>query len=248
MNEIVENQNYKGIIELSLEKNKDTFCPFRKEKQMDYLFSFLTKDFANKKLKVLDACCGYGRLIYFLNESFPDQNYIGIDYVKELIKEGRERFLNFENVKFEQFDVMQLSKKYKKKFDISINYKTLSWLPYYTTIIDQLVRATKNKIYITSLFYDGDIDFITRIYPDAQNAGENSYSFLNTYSFPKFKKFCLSLNVKEVNAIDMKLDFDLAKPDDANILQTYTLVTQSGERLELTGNVILNWKLVEIVL
>jgi ubiquinone/menaquinone biosynthesis C-methylase UbiE len=248
MNEIEENKKYKNIIKSSLNKDKYNFCPFRKESQMDYLFSFLKKDFKNKKLKVLDACCGYGRLIHFLNEFNPKQNYIGIDYMEELIKDAKERFASFDNISFEKGNVMYLAEKYYKEFDIAINYKTLSWLPYYKTIIEQLFKVTKQKIYITSLFYDGDIDFITKIYPEAQNADENTFSFLNTYSFPKFKKYCISLGAKKVNSIDMHLNFDIAKFKDENILQTYTIKTQEDLFLEVTGNIILNWKLVEIVL
>ncbi|HEY4784552.1 MAG TPA: methyltransferase domain-containing protein [Bacteroidales bacterium] len=248
MNELSENKKYKDIIKTALKKDKEEFCPFRKEKQMDYLFSFLKKDFNNKGMKVLDACCGYGRLIHFLNEFDPNQNYIGIDYVEELINDGKRRFASFNNVRFEHYDIMHLEERYHKEFDITINYKTLSWLPYYTTIIEQLIKVTKQKIYISSLFYDGDIDFITRIYVDAKDSKEDTFNFLNTYSFPKFEKFCLNLNVKKVKSIDMKLDFDLDKPSNMNKLQTYTVMTQNGERLELTGNIILNWKLVELVL
>jgi len=247
MSEIFENKKYKDLIKASLEKNREEFCPFRKEMQMDYLFSFLKKDFTNKKLKILDACCGYGRLIHFLNEFNPSQNYIGVDYVEELITEGKKRFSDYNNISFEHYDVMVLENKYNKDFDIAINYKTLSWLPYYTTIIQQLVKATKHKIYITSLFYDGDIDFITKIYKEAKTNGEDNFSFLNTYSLPKFKEYCFSIGAKEVNAIDMTLDVDLAKNDDLNVLQTYTVETRN-KRLEITGNVILNWKLIEIIL
>ena len=240
---------YKNLIEESLRNEKDEFCPFRKETQMDYLFKFLEKDFyKNESLKILDACCGYGRLIHFLNELNEKQNYTGIDYVEELINDGIRNFVGKKNIKFELYDVMALSDKYYKEFDIAINYKTLSWLPNYTTIIEQLIKATKQKVYITSLFYDGDIDFITKIFVNEQNSNENKFSYLNTYSYPKFKRYCISLGVKEVNSINMNLDFDLEKDNNINKLHTYTIPTKSGNRLEITGNVILNWKLIEIVL
>jgi ubiquinone/menaquinone biosynthesis C-methylase UbiE len=223
------------------------FCPFRKEKQMDYLFSFLIKDFKIKGLRVLDACCGYGRLIHFLNEFDPKQFYVGIDYVQELIDQGKEKFSDSENVSFICYDVRKLSKKFKKEFDISINYKTLSWLSYYEEILSQLVKVSKRKIYLTSLFCDGDIDFITKVYQNTLSKNVNC-SYLNTYSFPKFEKYCHSLGAKKINSIKMKVDFDLPKPKNINKLQTYTVLTQKRERIEITGSVILNWRLVEIVL
>ncbi len=247
MNEVNENQVYKKYIRSCLKKDKAGFCPFRKEKQMDYLFSFLRQDFEEKNQRILDACCGYGRLIYFLNEFDSRQLYLGVDYVEELIDQGKQSFVEEKNVKFEFGDILEISKRYKKHFDISINYKTLSWLPYYKRIMEELFKVTKKKIYITSLFYDGDIDFITKIYKGGLDNAD-SYTFLNSYSSQRFKKFCEKLGAKSIEFIDMNLDFDLPKSKDLNLLETYTLNTNNNERLEITGNVILNWKLVVISL
>ncbi len=245
--EEIENQAYKTFIGQMLEKNEAEFCPMRKEKQMDYLFTMLAEDFETKGRRVLDACCGYGRLIHFLNEYDPDQEYVGIDYVPLLIAQARVHFAESENIRFEERDVMKLADYYGKEFSIAINYKTLSWLSYYETLVDQLVKVTKDKIYITSLFYDGPYDFISKIY-DCSQSGSDSYSYLNTYSYPKFQRFCKALGVKEVNAIDMKLDFDLPKPADRSVLQTFTVLTAEGSRLEMTGVIGLNWKLIQLVL
>ncbi|OGC08513.1 hypothetical protein A2230_08350 [candidate division WOR-1 bacterium RIFOXYA2_FULL_36_21] len=248
MNERSENLIYKDVIKATLYDNKDDFCPLRKEKQMDYLFSLLKEDFEKKNQKILDACCGYGRLIHFLNEFDTNQFYTGVDYVDELINQGKKHFTNNKNIDFEVYDIMKLSDKYHKAFDITINYKTLSWLPYYKTILTELIKATKNKIYITSLFYDGDVDFITKIYSNASKGTADNYTYLNTYSFPKFKKYCESIDVKEINSINMKLDFDLPESNNMNDLQTYTVSTKSGDRLEINGNVILNWKLIQLII
>ncbi len=245
--EQIENMAYKKFVDQMLKKNQGDFCPMRKEQQMDHLFAMLAHDFKQKGQRVLDACCGYGRLIHFLNEFDSQQNYFGVDYVHALIEQGRANFAGQNNIRFETGDVMKLADFYDKEFDIAINYKTLYCLPYYETLVEQLVKVTKNRIYITSPFYDGDYEFIAKIHNTGQSDA-NAYSYLNTYSFPKFERFCQSLGVKEVNAVDMKLDFDLPKPTDPNILQTYTIPITEQERLEITGVVILNWKLVQLVL
>ena len=101
INEFIENDKYKKIIQKELQKNDNSFCPFQKEKQMDYLFSLIENDFTNKRnLQILDACCGYGRLIHFLNEFNNNQNYFGIDYVESLINDAKNRFSNFNNIEF----------------------------------------------------------------------------------------------------------------------------------------------------
>ncbi len=248
INEFTENDKYKKVIQKELLKIDNSFCPFQKERQMDYLFSFLEKDFINNKnLNILDACCGYGRLIHFLSEFNNNQNYFGIDYVESLINDAKNRFSNFNNIGFGVENVLDLPSKFYKYFDISINYKTMSWLPYYENIIEQLFKVTKNKIYITSLFYDGDIDFIVKIYKDA-SLNNGDFTYLNTYSLPKFKNYCNNLGAKHINSIDMNLDFDIKKNNDINILSTYTNMLKSDFRLEITGVSILNWKLIEIAL
>ena len=121
-------------------------------------------------------------------------------------------------------------------------------MPYYKTIVEQLTKVTKSKIYITSLFCDGDIDFITKIYTKATNNSGNHYTYLNTYSFPKFVKYCKTLGVKHINKIKMDLDLDLPEPSNQNDLSTHTKLLDDGNRLEITGTTILNWGLVELSL
>jgi len=239
-----DNKIYKKVIKTVLAKNKKDFCPLRKEHQMDYLFLALKKDFKQKNLRVLEAGCGYGRLIYYLNKFDPRQDYTGIDYMPELLEQGRARFKQ-KNIHFVRRDLYNMPAKFHKYFDLTISYKTLSWLPGYEEVLKQLVKSTKNKIYVTSLFYDGDIDFITKVYVDATK-NSKEYSYLNTYSLAKFKIFCRSLGIKKVKATNMKLDLDLPKPS-VKKLRTYTRHSQDG-RLEITGTTILNWKLIELTL
>ena len=178
-----------------------------------------------------------------MGQLLPDfnQNYFGIDYSELFIKESKEHFKSNKNIDFNVADVFNLPEKYTKKFDITINYKTLSWLPYYEDCIKELIKVTKDKVYITSLFNEGNIESITKIYTD-----ENNYTYLNTYSLEKFKKFVEAQGAKVVDITPMQLDFDLEKPKDINELSTYTQLLADNSRLEITANTLLNWKLVTI--
>lgn len=239
----------KELYRLTCEENfkNGNFCILRYEKQMDYLFNKLKTDFNTKDtLFVLDACCGYGRLLYYMNQFNSKQNYLGIDYSEDLITKGKDMFKEASNISFDIQDITNLPDKYTKRFDITINYKTLSWLPYYDECVKQLIKVTKNKIYITSLFNDNLNETLAKIYKNSYNS--QNYTYLNTYSFEKFRDFCIKNGAKEVLCNSMHLDFDLKKSNDKNEISTYTELLATGERVEITCNTLLNWKLIEIIL
>lgn len=248
IDESSENRVYKKLVEDQLKVRQEDFCPFRKERQMDHLLKHLAQDFKTPGQKVLDICGGYGRLTYFLNEFDPKQEYHCLDYSDALIAQAKENFAAHRNIHCEVADLYSLSPRYDKTFDITINYKTLYCLPYYKEAIKQFVNVTRHKIYITSPFFEGDIDFISRIYPNASAGDEARYTYSNSYSIPKFVKFCKSLGVKSVEFEDMQLDFDLDPSDSKDILQTHTVRTRDQGRLEMTGVLILNWKLAILIL
>lgn len=243
-NEFLENKKYKDYIENKLSVNEADFCTFRKEKQLDYIFASLSGDFAKKNQQILDLCCGYGRLIYFLNQFDGEQFYHGIDYTEGLIKKGQSMFQENKNISFELGNAYEISKKYQKHFDISIMHKTLSWLPYYKEVIPELIKVTKNKIYVTSLFSESDVDFICKV-KENPSSDDSNYLYMNTYSLPAFTKFCLENGAKSVKGTPMKIDVDLPKSNDKS-LSTYTVKDETGNRLEFTGAILLNWMLVEI--
>ena len=237
--------NYKNTIkELIKDKN---YCPFRREQLMEFMFTFLKKDFDQlNPNKILDAAGGYGRITWFLNEMAPQCEYTVFDYVEALVKEGREKFSSFNNVRFEVEDLCNPSSSYKNQFDITISNKVISWLDSYEEMVRGLFYYSKQKIYITSLFWDGDIDFYTTIHEKA-SSNSPKVSKLNTYSFPKFKLFCESLGAKSILKHRFNLDLTLSEPKTSDILETYTKSTSTGN-IEILGTIIQNYYVIEISL
>ena len=242
-----ENRVYNELVRDQLREIPDEFCPLRRERQMDYLFRRLAQDFDAPGRKVLDICGGYGRLIHFLNEFDPRHEYHCLDYSEALIAKARKTFAAQRNIHCEVADLYALSPRYDKAFDITINYKTLYCLPYYEQAVAQFVKATRRRIYITSPFFEGDIDFISKIYPRA-TAEPEKYTYSNSYSIPKFVKYCESLGVKKVEFEDMRMDIDLEPPSHRSILKTHTVRTVDDNRLEITGVLVLDWKLAILTL
>ena len=243
-----ENRVYNNLVKDQLRDVPDEFCPMRRERQMDYLIRCLAQDFDAPGRKVLDICGGYGRLIHFLNEFDSRQEYYCLDYSEALIAKARQSFEAHSNIHCEVADLYALSPRYNKAFDITINYKTLYCLPYYEKAVEQFVKATRHRIYITSPFFEGDVDFISRIYPTASAGDGTKYTYSNAYSIPKFVKYCESLGVKKVEFEDMRIDIDLEPPPHKSILKTHTVQTRDQGRLEITGVLVLDWKLAILTL
>src|SRR3989344_7483564 len=108
---------------------------------------------------VLDPCGGIGPLTIHLHEKFPNAAFLGVDETPYLIDEARKLAANVKNVRFEVDDLYSLPEKFRKAFDVSICWKTLSWLPGYEEALRALVAITRAHMFISSLFYDGDIDY-----------------------------------------------------------------------------------------
>jgi len=165
-----------------------------------------------------------------------------------LFRSGRTFFEAIPNVELETGDLFELAATHPKAFDISIIYKTLLNFERYEPALRQLVGATRKKIYITSLFYDGDVDFEVKVRQHAVYDDPADFAYYNVWGTPRFTEFCRSLGATDVRFTDMKLDLDLPRSGDPNVLTVHTERLEMGDRLEVMGAVLMDWKLAEISL
>lgn len=247
MNEISAQDAYMNVIRAQAQRG--ALSPLRRERQMDHLEAHLAADFSGEAaLDILDACCARGRLLHFLNKFDSRHNYVGIDLAEELIEEGKALFEGMPHINLKSGNLFELAAHHPKKFDISILYKTLLNFERYEPALTELVGATRKKIYITSLFYDGDVDFEIKVRQHKVYENIGDFAYYNVWGTPRFSAFCRSLGAVDVRFIDMTLDLDLPVSDDPDILTVHTERLETGARLEVMGAVLINWKLVEITL
>lgn len=220
---------------------------FETKQEIDKFLEKLISPFIkNKKLEILDACCGVGHLSYFLSKISPKSRFTGIDGERYLINEAKRLCKNKKNIKFESFNLYDLPQKYPKKFNITINWKTISWLPYYEDAIKALFAVTKNHIFLSSLFYDGDIDFEVKARELKKEAGKDGFNaFYNIYSLPRFKDFIYKLGMKNMEVWDFDINIDLPR-QSVDKMGTYTLKLESGKRLQISGAILMLWKIIRI--
>ena len=121
--------------------------PLKQKYEMDKLFEkIITPYIKSKNYEILDTCCGIGQISHYLSQINNDLKIIGIDQTPFLIDEAKKLWNN-KNLRFEVGDVYDFAKKYEKKFDITINWKTLSWLPYYDEMMKSLIKLTEDHIF-----------------------------------------------------------------------------------------------------
>lgn len=217
----------------------------KKQERDKFIEELITPFIRDKSLKILDACCGIGQVSYYLSKISPKSVFLGIDQTQCFIDEARKLYEN-NNITFAVSNVYNLPSKYPKEFDISISHGTISWLPYYEEMLKTLVAVTKKHIFLSSLFYDGDIDFEIKVREFKKEAGKDDYNaFYNVYSFPRFKKFVYGLGVKNIEAYNFEIDIDIPKPL-LDQMGTYTVKLASGKRLQISGAVVMLWKIIRI--
>lgn len=217
------------------------------KQEMDkFLEKIITPIIIGKKLKILDACCGIGHIVYFLSEISPQSTFLGVDQSSYLIEEAKKLCQDKKNISFEAGDIYSLPSNYPKEFDISINWKTVSRLPYYDQLLESLVAVTKKHIFVSSLFYDGDIDFEIKVREFQKEAGRDGFNaFYNVYSFPRFKKFVYGLGAKNIEAYDFEIGVDIPR-SAIDQMGTYTVKLENGKRLQISGAVVMLWKIIRI--
>ncbi len=225
----------------SMRKYEDT------KQEIDKLLEqLITPYIFNKKLKILDACCGIGHISRLLGAVSKTSRIVGFDIEDELIKVGKKLSQSFDNVELHSEDIFQAIKHTENEYDIAVCWKTLSWLDYYEDLLTALVHSTKKYIFISSLFYDGDIDFSIMVREYKKDAGKDGFNKnYNVYSLPQFKRFAFSLGVKSINVTDFNIKIDIPPPP-IDEMGTYTICDIGGKRVQISGAVVQHWKVIRI--
>ena len=217
------------------------------KQEMDKILEKLIKPIIKSKdLRIIDSGCGMGHIPYILTEINPKLEIVGIDKESYLIKAAKNFCKNKKNISFDVGDINKLHSKFKKEFDIGISWKVISWLPYYEACLKSLFKICKKHIFISSLFYDGDIDFEIKVTQFKRKRGKEFFKqYYNVYSFPKFQKFIRKLGAKKLKAYNFEINVDLPK-SSLDKMGTYTLKLKNGKRVQVSGAIVMSWKILRI--
>lgn len=194
--------------------------------------------------KVLDMACGGGANLYHMSRMFPNVQFEGIDYDSDLVKMAQKTCSHSNNV----IDIMQgdwfhLDSSLINKYNGIISYQTLSWIENYDKAIEALTKLNPSWIAISSLFFEGDIDYFINLvgYKDGYDDG-NHLARYNVYSLPRIKHIFSKLGYTKFEYVPFNIDIDIDSSGvDKKWIGTYTKKFEDGERLQISGGIMMPW-------
>ena len=201
-----------------------------------------------KELNVLDMACGCGANTMYMANRFKDSQFIGMDINEDFINYGNMQIKDrcqYNNCKLLKGDWFNLDPKWINKFDGIISFQTLSSLPEYETSLRSLSMINPNWIAISSLFYEGDIDYTIKLKDYYRFSEDKEYEemYYNIYSLKRVQKCFERLGYNQFDFIPFDIDIDIPKTDSMDI-GTYTIKTEDGKRIQISGGLMMPWYFV----
>jgi ubiquinone/menaquinone biosynthesis C-methylase UbiE len=203
-------------------------------------FNFLNKNKCIKNNSIIDVACGNGANLIFLKKKYKSNHQLlGLDFNNLLIKQAKYLSKGYKNLKFEKGNLYHLNKKYKKKYDGIICIQTLLNVEDYEKPIKEFIKLNPKFIAVSSLFWEGDIDFKIKVNFLKKNSKRKIKSFVyyNIYSLKNYINF-LKKKYKKNTIFKFKLKKKLFLKDKQK-MGTYTL-KHKNELIPISGPLIVN--------
>jgi SAM-dependent methyltransferase len=194
---------------------------------------------------ILDAGCGIGHLAPMLRSLAPGWRYHGVDRLGYLVEEARSLNAGDPLTTFEVAAVEELPERHPEGFDVVVSWKVLTWLEDFEPMLASLMRLTRRHLFVSSLFYDGDIDFHTRVTEGPRRSADGEPSHYNVYSLPRFRAAAEALGARDVHVHPFEIGIDLPR-GDPDVMGTYTERLADGRRLQLSGALAMPWKVLRV--
>ncbi len=196
----------------------------------------------NEIQNICDMACGGGANIAYLSSIFENSFFTGIDLADELVVYGNKQLEGKDKCRLYQGDLYDLDTNWIGKFHGIISFQTLSWLPEYEKALRNLAKLKPDWIAISSLFYEGDIEYIVKVKDYYRPSGSKEYgeAYYNIYSLSRIKKYFKQLGYSRFSYIPFDIDLDLPKSESLD-LGTYTIKTEDEKRIQVSGALMMPW-------
>ena len=141
-----------------------------------------------------------------------------------------------------ELDCYHLNPDLKNRYKGIVSFQTLSWLPEYYEAIRCMTELGADWIALSSLFYEGDIDYTIQLKDYTRASNEKVYTeyYYNIYSLVKIRERFAELGYKKFKYKYFDIDIDLPRPEKDG-LGTYTKKLEDGSRIQISAGLMLPW-------
>ena len=184
--------------------------------------------------RVVDLGCGAGGPTGYLADRFPKVSFLGLDISEELISRARKS----RNLDFEVDNAESLRVRFG--IDGVVLMQTLHTMPDPAIPLHQIATRIRPRwVALSTLIYDGNIN--CKIVVSEPMIERMQY--YNVFGLPGLMMGMRVEGYEFVKYREFKIDVDLPKPNNPDVMGTYTINTENG-RLQCSGPLILPWGFV----
>lgn len=200
------------------------------------------------KTTVLDMACGAGANTLYMANRHSEIQFVGMDIGKEYIDYGNTMIMKHskhKNCELHEEDWFNIDSKWINVFDGIVCFQTLFMLPDYQAALKKLIDLHPNWIAVSSLFYEGEIEYINKFRDYYRPSGDKNYTdyYYNYHSMVRYREYMEEMGYCKFEYIPYEIDIDLPKNDNMDI-GTYTIMTKEGRRMQISGGLMMPWYFV----
>ena len=210
---------------------------------------FLEKLVTGKAIKpkyIADIACGGGGVSAHLYHMFPHAKFTLLDANEKAVLLAEQETGTLD-AKYMVGDIYDLPLQ-DNTYDMVICWQTLSWLDEPDLALKELVRICKpgGIIYASSLFnLDTDVDISSTVIDHSRiSSADGITAKYNTYCIQSLNMW-LSGIITKMQVHKFIIDIDVIY--NGRGLGTSTLRLESGERIQISAGMLLNWGVLEII-
>ena len=210
----------------------------------------LIKKVYKKGMSILDVGCAAGHYYHSLLKIDRFVKFAGIDATKKYIDYANQIFKKYNNASFFKEDIFKISKKHKKRYDISYSCNLLLHLPSIELPIKNLINATKKYCFIRTLV-SKRTHLSKFLYDDRFNKSGLPINFVyqNTYSYNFLTKILKKNGAKKIEFIDDKSHYNNINKEFQKFKNKQDAVTKALKNgQQIAGSKVFEWKWIKITL
>lgn len=198
--------------------------------------------------KVLDMACGGGANTLYMGNRYENIQFVGMDIEQEYIDYDNEMLgehSKYGNCEFRIGDWFNIDPKWINVFEGIVSFQSVLMFPDYREALSKLAALQPDWIAFSSLFYEGDIEYVNKFrnYYRPSNGKEYTECYYNIHSTIRCKEFMKELGYCNFEYMPFEIDIDIPRTDSKDI-GTYTVKTEEGKRIQISGGLMMPWYFV----